>query len=136
MRFMRLKSSGVSGLASGSASAADITSASVIVRSGSRGLPVLLEIVVLLIFGCLSGANNAHAFRALCKGHENQRPLDHANQGKTVLAIVLPIVDLTDPERVRECQAGALERHAMPTEITRGFVVVPFEMFIFHKATV
>jgi len=52
MRFMRLKSLGVSGLASGSASAAAMTSASLIGRSGSRRLIVLLEVVVLLMLGC------------------------------------------------------------------------------------
>jgi hypothetical protein len=82
MRFMRLKSCRVSGLASGSASAAAITSASVIGRSGSRRLPVLLEVVVLLMPGCSSGSDNPHTIAALGIHHENQRALDHADHGE------------------------------------------------------
>ena len=84
MRFMRLMSSEVSGLASGSASAAVITSASVIGRSGSRCLRVLLEIVVLLMLGCSSGSDDPHTIATLGVSHEYQRTLDHADQGKPV----------------------------------------------------
>src|SRR5215510_1326691 len=133
MRFMRLKSSGVSGFASGSASAAAITSASVIVRNGSRLLPVFLEVVVLLIFGCSSGADNTHPLPALGVGHKDQGALDHADQGETLLAIGLAVVDLANAAGIGKCHAGALKRDAMPDKIPRGLVVVPFELGILHQ---
>src|SRR5262249_28431040 len=96
MRFMRLKSLGVSGFASGSASAPAITSASGIVRNGSRGLPVFLEVVVLLIFGCSSSAVYSHPLAALGVGHKYQGALDHADQGEALLAVVLAVIDLAN----------------------------------------
>src|SRR5262249_51048686 len=135
MRFMRLKSSGVSGFASGSASAAAITSASVIVRNGSRGLPVFLEVVVLLMFGCSSGADNAHPLPALSVGHKYQGAFDHADQDETLFAIVLAVVDLANAAGIGKYQAGALKRDAMPAKIPRGLVVVPFELGILHEYT-
>src|SRR5262245_47415957 len=114
MRFMRLKSSGVSGFASGSASAAAITSASVIVRNGSRGLPVFLEVVVLLILGCSSGADNADPLPALGIDHKYQGALDHADQGETLLAIVLAVVRPRQRRRDRQMPSGhaQMRRHA------------------------
>src|SRR5690348_5773977 len=109
MRFMRLRSSGISGLASRSASAAAITSASVIGRSGSRRLRVLLEIVVLLIPGCSSGCDDAHTIGALGVHYENQCALDHADHDEPVLPVVLAIVNPDYREGIGKHQTHTLE---------------------------
>src|SRR5947209_17010454 len=135
MRFMRLRSCGVSGLASGSATAAAITSASVIGRSGSRRLPVLLEVVVLLMPRCSSGSDDPDTIAALGIHHENQRALDHADHGEPVLAVVLAIVDAADREGIGKYQPSTLERYAMIGEVRGSFGIVPFEVIVFHKST-
>ena len=65
-----------------------ITSASVIGRNGSSGLPVLLEVVVLLMPDCSSGSDDPHAIATFVVHHENQRALHHANHGEPLLASV------------------------------------------------
>src|SRR5271154_3720440 len=95
VRFIRLRSAGVSGWASGSARAAASTA------WGVMGLRVLLEVVVLLILRCPSGRNNANAFVAFGIGYkQHDISFGHADNDNPFFAVVLTIIEALDGKRV------------------------------------
>src|SRR6266498_2163141 len=90
VRFIRLRSSAVRGCASRSARAARSMASEVM------GLGVLLKIVFLLILRYSPCRNEANALFAFGAGHEQKYvALRHADDDKTVLAVIFMIVDTT-----------------------------------------
>src|SRR5450631_562138 len=129
VRFIRLRSSWVSGCASLSARAAAS------MASGVMGLSVFLEVVVLLILCCPSGGNNADALLAFGIGYKQQEVfLGHADNDKTLFAVVRTIIVTLDGKRVLKHRLRQIEAHAMYAQVSFGLGVVPFK-FQFHNTT-
>src|SRR5271165_2636529 len=125
VRFIRFRSAWVSGCASGSARAARSMASSLIAR-GELG--VLSEVVVLLILCCPPRRNDTNPLAAYCVSHkQNNVTLCHPDNDETFFAIVFPIIEALDGERVFKDRLGQIEAHAVGFEVGLCFRVVPFK---------
>jgi hypothetical protein len=120
----------VSGWASRSAHAARSIASTVIDRGG---LGVLSEVVVLLILRCSPGGNNANALLAFGVGYKQHNPtFSHANDDKTLLAVVFTVIEAFDGKRIFENRLRQIEAHAMSLQVGLGFGVVPFKLYSYN----
>src|SRR5271157_1948678 len=100
---MRVKSAGVSGFASGSASAAARRSSAVIASSRLQSwLAVLLMVLPLLKRFRPSRRDQANALVSHCVNDDQEALTRHTDEDKSVLAVFFAIIDKLDCERVIE----------------------------------
>src|SRR5437870_5810441 len=120
VRFMRLRSSSVSGRASGSLSAAWWRSASVMaskrLQSVLEGLPRSDVVLVVSAFFMWLGSacgDDANGTVTQGVGHVEDPAIDHTNDAVTVFAIVLAIVETLSGEWILEHPPGGLKAYAV-----------------------
>src|SRR5262245_7672004 len=140
-RFIRLKSSGVSGCASESARAAAWRSSSLIasarLQSCRARFPLVRSAVVFMVLASLMGlgkssradANSAASVRV---GHEQNVILYHADGNIAVLSIVFAVVNLNYGKRIVEYVAGHFEGDTMLSVVGGGLCIMPFEIVGTH----
>jgi hypothetical protein len=127
LAFMRLKSAGVSGRASGSARAAFS------IASVDIGRSILLEIEILLMFRYPSRRDNSRTFTTFGISYKQQNlTFRHTDDDEAFLPVCLPIVNAVDSERVIEHCFGQFKAHPVNSEIRLSLGLVPFKLQSFN----
>ncbi len=124
VRFMRLRSAGLNGRASGSARAAARTCRGVI---GRKDLDCLPEVVVLLMFCRLPCRDKADAVATFCMDYEENRAFNHADQNETLLTIVFTVIQPFDAKGIFKDLGRDLEADAVPGLVVRRLLIIPFK---------
>src|SRR6266852_2601494 len=105
VRFMRFKSAGLNGCASGSASAAHSMALLVMARIPLRRL---FEVSLLLKFRRPPGRDDSDGVVSLRVGNVENEAIDHAYDYESLLFVILPVVKKLNGKRVAEdtfCQS-------------------------------
>ncbi len=77
---------------------------------------------------CSPGGNNANALLAFGVGYiQHNVTFSHADENKTLLAIVFTIIKALDSKWVVENRLCQIETHAVSLQVGLGFGVVPFK---------
>src|ERR1700749_2721724 len=110
VRFMRAKSAGVRGRLSGSLRAAASISACVM---GRMGLAILCEVLIVLVPRGVSRGDQPGAIVSFGMDNGQKHAIRHSDQNKTILAVVLAVIDLLDGERIAKDLPRRFEIDAM-----------------------
>jgi len=79
-----------------------------------------------------SRRDNSYGFAPHCVADKQETSLAHADDSKSVFAVVLAFVQPIEREWVFEDLTRSLERNAVTGKVRGGFDVIPLEILIIH----